>query len=75
MLHDVVLANYKGEYNIELMFDNGKKGVIDFSKYLLKGGVFEQLRDIEFFKNFKVNDELGTLTWNNEVDIAPETLY
>jgi hypothetical protein len=30
---------------------------------------------MEFFRRFSVNDELGTLTWDNEVDVAPETLY
>ena len=29
----------------------------------------------EFFRKFSVNEELGVLTWENEVDIAPETLY
>jgi hypothetical protein len=75
MLYDVVSANYKGEYKIEIIFDDGKRGVVDFSKYLFKGGVFEQFRDIEFFRNFAVHDELGTLTWKNEVDVAPEKLY
>jgi hypothetical protein len=75
MIHDVVSAVYKGGYSIELEFDDGKRGVVDFSKYLDKGGVFERFRDMEFFRGFSVNDELGTLTWGNEVDIAPETLY
>ena len=75
MIHDVVRAVYRGEYKIELEFDDGKRGVVDFSKYLNKGGVFERFEDMEFFHRFSVNDELGTLTWGNEVDIAPETLY
>ena len=75
MVHDVVGAVYKGEYRIELEFDDGKRGVVDFSKYLDRGGVFERFKDMEFFRGFSVNDELGALTWGNEVDVAPETLY
>jgi hypothetical protein len=75
MLHDVVLATYEGEYKIELTFDDGKRGVVDFSNYLSKGGVFENFKEIEFFRDFSVNDELGTLTWQKEIDIAPEKLY
>jgi len=75
MIHDVVKAEYKGDYRIELTFDDGRKGVVDFSRYLKKGGVFERFRDSNFFKDFKVDQELGTLTWEGEIDIAPETLY
>ncbi len=75
MIHDVIGAVYKGDYRIELEFDDGKRGVVDFSKHLEKGGVFERFKDIEFFREFEVNKLLGTLTWGNEVDIAPETLY
>ena len=75
MLHDVVSAVYRGDYLIEIEFDDGQRGIVDFSKYLERRGVFERFRDIEFFRNFVVNKELGILTWNNEIDIAPETLY
>lgn len=75
MIHDVVSASYKGEYRIEVTFDDGKRGIVDFSKYLEKGGVFARFKDIRFFKNFKINEELGVLTWQDEVDVAPETLY
>ncbi len=75
MIHDVISAVYKGDYKIEIEFDDGKKGIMDFSKYLTRGGIFERFRDIEFFRNFTVNTELGVLTWQNEIDIAPETLY
>ena len=75
MLHDIVSAKYIEEYKIELEFDDGKRGVVNFSKYLEKGGIFEQFKDMKFFRNFSINEDLGTLTWDDEVDIAPETLY
>ena len=75
MLHDVVSATLVGEYRIELVFDDGERGVVDFSKYVDRGGVFERLRDSDFFRSFTVDRELGVITWGGEVDIAPETLY
>lgn len=75
MLHDVVSATFVGDHRIELVFDDGERGVVDFSKYLDRGGVFERLRDPEFFRSFTVDRELGVITWGGEIDIAPETLY
>lgn len=75
MIHDVISAVYKKDYKIEIEFDDGEKGIMDFSKYLNRGGVFKRFKDIDFFRSFKVNTELGILTWQNEIDIAPETLY
>jgi hypothetical protein len=75
MIHDIVSATYKKDYKIEIEFDDGKKGTIDFAKYLKKGGVFERFHDMDFFRRFEIHPELGVLTWQNEIDIAPETLY
>jgi hypothetical protein len=75
MLHDVVSASYKDGYRIELTFDNGERGVVDFSPYLKRGGVFKRFRDVNFFREYRVDPELGTLTWADEIDVAPETLY
>ena len=71
----VVSATYQGGYRIDLEFEDGRRGTVDFTKYLKRKGVFERFRDLEFFRNFTVNEELGVLTWGNEIDIAPETLY
>ncbi|MBM4386433.1 MAG: DUF2442 domain-containing protein [Deltaproteobacteria bacterium] len=75
MIHYVVSANYKGGYRIEVVFYNGRRGIVDFSKYIEKGGVFERFKDMNFFRSFEINKELGVLTWGNEIDVAPETLY
>ena len=75
MIHDVVSATYQGSYRIEITFDDGERGIVDFTPYLKRGGVFKRFRDLTFFREFHVDEELGTLTWGDEIDIAPETLY
>jgi hypothetical protein len=39
------------------------------------GGVFAPLQDIDFFKQVKVDPEIDTLVWPNEVDFCPDVLY
>lgn len=73
MLHNIVSAVYRGGYLIELEFDDGQSGTVDFAGYLERRGVFERFRDLEFFRSF--TEELGVLTWGGEIEIAPETLY
>jgi len=74
-MHDLIEAKYIDGYTLELLFENGRKGVYDFSSYLNKGGVFGRLSDPLYFKRFYVNKELGVLCWPDGLDIAPETLY
>jgi len=76
MLKDVISAVYRGGYKIEITFEDGATGIVDFHRHADRGGVFEKFRDMEFFREFSINRELGVLTWGDgEVDIAPETLY
>lgn len=74
-MYDIVEATYIESYKIELVFENGKRGVVDFAGYLRKGGVFQRFSDPAYFKGFYINKELGVLCWPDGVDIAPETLY
>jgi hypothetical protein len=75
MYFDILEAHYIAEYKIYLKFANGKFGVADLEKFTQKSGVFAKLRELDYFKNFHLDPELNVLTWENEVDIAPETLY
>lgn len=75
MYCDVKEARYVKDYKIELSFEDGKKGVADFKGYAKKGGLFSRLSEVEYFKRFFVNKELGVLCWPDGQDIAPETLY
>lgn len=74
-MYDLIEAKYIDGYTLELLFENGRKGMYDFSGYLKKGGVFGRFSDLSYFKRFHVNVELGALCWPDGLDIAPETLY
>jgi len=75
MYHDVTEMLILDDYKLQLTFDDGKSGVLDCKPFIDKGGVFSKLIDPEFFKSVQINSELGVLTWDDEIDIAPETVY
>jgi hypothetical protein len=75
MYVDIISARYIKEYQIELIFENGRSGVVDFKKFISRGGAFSRLSDPDFFRRFQVNEELGVITWEDEIDVAPEILY
>ena len=75
MYQDIIDAQYLSDYKIKLFFQDGKSGIVDFSKFVEKGGVFSKLLDLNVFQRFEINRETGVITWNNQIDIAPETLY
>ncbi|MDI6731770.1 MAG: DUF2442 domain-containing protein [Candidatus Margulisbacteria bacterium] len=75
MLYDVLKIKHLEDYKLELEFENGVKGVIDFSVYLKKGGVFGKFKNMNYFRKAYINMELGTICWPGSLDIAPETLY
>jgi hypothetical protein len=73
-LHDVVGVEVSGEYRLRLTFDDGTTGEIDFAGREWRG-VFEPLRDPEYFARVTVDADAGTVTWPNGADMAPEPLY
>jgi hypothetical protein len=72
-MNDVVEIEYQENYIYKIIFDDHSSGLVDFSEYLKKGPVFDSFRDLEFFRTAKI--EGGTISWPNEVDIAPKTSY
>ncbi len=75
MYYDVVDARHIEGYKIELTFEDGKKGVVDLKDYAKEGGIFGRFDDLDYFRRFYVNKDLGALCWPDGLDIAPETLY
>jgi len=73
-IHEVIDAKLIKNYTIEFVFDDLSRGQVDLKKYLGRG-IFKDLLSPRLFKQFQVDAELGTITWFNGADIAPETLY
>jgi hypothetical protein len=62
-------------YVVRVRFEDGTAADVDLSYMLEYGGVFEPLRDPEYFRRLRADHEAGTIVWPNDADIAPETLY
>ena len=75
MYHDVTSVRCLDDFRLELTFDDGQSGVVDCKPIIAKGGVFARLRDPEVFRKARAHEELGVVTWDDELDIAPETAY
>jgi hypothetical protein len=65
-----VVAN--DDYTLRITFVNGDVGIFDCAG-LLSFGVFQELRNLCYFKRAHVQH--GTVVWPHEQDICPDTLY
>ncbi len=73
-LKDIVAVQVTGPYRLLLTFDDGTVGEVDFSEREWRG-VFEPLRDPNYFASVRVDPDAGTVAWPNGADMAPEPLY
>ena len=65
-------ARHLNDYVIEFTFNNGEIKAVDLSDKLDKP-VFEPLKNISFFKKFRMNP--FTIEWENGADFSPDYLY
>ena len=68
----VVEARHIAGHTVWLRFRDGSSGEIDLEPEL-RGEVFEPLRDIEAFRQFRLDG--GGLEWPNGASFAPEFLH
>ena len=71
----LIEATPAGSYAVHVRFEDSTSAEVDLSYLLDYGGIFEPLRDPEYFRQLKADRDAGTIVWPNEADIAPETLY
>ena len=71
----MVKAFASGGHIVHVHFEDGLTADVDLSYLLDFGGIFEPLRDPDYFRQLRADSEAGTIVWPNQADIAPETLY
>ena len=59
-------------YRLKLTFSNGVERIFDTRPYLDRG-IFRELKNVDYFKSVRI--AYGTVTWPNEQDFGPESLF
>lgn len=73
-LYKVISVAVSGSHKLLVDFDDGSRRDIDFLP-VLKGELYGPLRDLELFKQVKIDPEVNTLVWPNGADFDPATLH
>ena len=60
------------DYELLLTFDNDEIRIKDMKPYLNKG-VFQKLKEKEYFNKVKVC--YGTISWGDKIDMCADSLY
>jgi len=76
-LFDVIKVIPLDDYKLLLIFDNNEKKMVNLEEQIkeISNTRFGKLKDREYFKTVLVNEELGTIVWDNGYDICPHLLY
>lgn len=71
----VVEASYIKDYQIRLVFNDKKSGIVDLRSTIQDDHreIFKELKNLNKFRQFKVDAD--TIVWNNGLDLAPEYLH
>ena len=62
-------------FTVSLEFNTGERKNVDLEPFL-RGPIFEPLKNnSNLFRTVRVDEELGTIVWENGADIDPDVLY
>lgn len=74
MILRITAARVCGPHLLDLAFNDGTRKTVNV-RPLLRGPIFEPLRDPRFFERMELDSTCGTVTWPNGADFAPEALH
>lgn len=60
------------DFTLFVTFVNGETGIFDIKPFL-NLGKFKELQDFKNFRRCHIED--GVITWYNDLDISPDTVY
>ena len=73
MFLHVIEVKYLQDYSLFLKFNDGSEGELTLEKNLW-GKAFEPLKNKKHFQKVRLDKEIGTISWPNGADFAPEFL-
>ena len=70
----VIEAHYQGDFQVAIIFSDGKEGTFDGHVLLRRSGsLLEPLRNENYFQRFFI--DAGALCWPNGLELSPARLY
>ena len=66
-------VSYIEDYKLKVVFEDDTIKLVDLKPHL-EGEIFQPLKNVEYFKQVKVNTDIDTICWDNGADFAPEFL-
>jgi hypothetical protein len=73
-LHFIYDVKVVGDHALQLKFEDGSVKTVDLTGFWY-GKLFSPLRNPEFFRQVRLNEECHIIEWPNGADFDPETLY
>jgi hypothetical protein len=73
-IYKVISFEIAADYTLRVSFDDGTSQIIDF-RPVLAGELYAPLRDVNLFRQVKLDPEVHTLVWPNGADFDPATLH
>jgi hypothetical protein len=74
MLKDITSVQPLDGFRVRIRFEDAVEGVVDLG-HLSFQGIFAPLKDPAYFRQVRVDRELGTIVWPNGADLDPDVLY
>jgi hypothetical protein len=75
MGRDVVQVEHLERCRLRLTFEGNEQREVDIAAIVPFDGVFEPLKDEDYFRQVRVEPDVGTIVWPNGADICPDVLY
>jgi Protein of unknown function (DUF2442) len=74
MILHITEAQVCGPHHLRLKFSDGVAKRVDLGP-LLRGPIFEPLRNPAYFARAELDQDFGAVQWPNGADFAPEALH
>ena len=74
-MKDVTAVEVLDGHRLLLTFEGGERREVDIASIVTFDGVFEPLREIDYFRRVRVEPDLGTITWPSGANLCPDVLY
>lgn len=73
MVTRITQVHPAGGFRVRLTFDDGVEREVDLGD-VGRGPMFEPLKDPDFFRKVRVDEESRTIVWPNGLDLDPDVL-